>query len=103
MTTITIQHEQIIHLTASQTQIALRYGVPISIRDKHRDIYNLLCIANRTLRRARQQEQAEEMWRRVLDGGNYYNAIFIMGEHVALGEASGPVPKIGWLGGMPHG
>ena len=132
-------NEQLVHLTKPQAQTALRYGVPIGIRDAHRtvmgaplekpyryitipdverlerwlaissveplasihadlpahiqhrmreyilqimeiecqehppphkpitpmlgargDFYNLLCIANRTLRRAGQQEQAEE-------------------------------------------
>ena len=67
------------------------------------DVYNLLCITNRTLRHAGQQEQAEEMWRRVLDSGDYYKAVSIMGEYVEFDEASGPVPRVGWLGGVPHG
>ena len=174
--------EQLVHLTEPQAQIALRYGVPIGIRDKHctsmgspdgkmyryititdsdnlkrwlaissmeplasihadfprhiqqrmreyilqimeiecpdqlpphkpiapmlgarGDVYNLLCITNRTLRHAGQQEQAEEMWRRVLDSGDYYKAVSIMGEYVEFDEASGPVPRLGWLGGVPHG
>ena len=66
------------------------------------DFYNLLCIANRTLRRAGQQEQAEEMWRRALDSGDYYKALSIMGEYVQLGERPEPVLKTGWLG-APHG
>ena len=66
------------------------------------DFYNLLCIANRTLRRAGQQEQAEEMWRRALDSGDYYKALSIMGEYVQFGERPEPVLKTGWLG-APHG
>ena len=174
--------EQLVHLTEPQARIALRYGIPIGIRDAHRttmgsssgrmyryitipdaehlerwlaissmeplasvhaglprhiqqrmreyilqimeiecpeqlppckpiapmlgargDFYNLLCIANRTLRRAGQPEQAEEMWRRALDSGDYYKAISIMGEYVQFDEASEPVPKDGWLGGVPYG
>lgn len=44
------------------------------------DIYNLLCIANRTLRGAGQQEQAEQMWRLVLSIGSYFGALAIIGE-----------------------
>ena len=175
-------NEQLVHLTKPQAQTALRYGVPIGIRDAHRtvmgaplekpyryitipdverlerwlaissveplasihadlpahiqhrmreyilqimeiecpehppphkpiapmlgargDFYNLLCIANRTLRRAGQQEQAEEMWRRALDSGDYYKALSIMGEYVQFDEASEPLPKAGWPGGVPYG
>ena len=175
-------NEQLVHLTKPQAQTALRYGVPIGIRDAHRtvmgaplekpyryitipdverlerwlaissveplasihadlpahiqhrmreyilqimeiecqehppphkpitpmlgargDFYNLLCIANRALRRAGQQEQAEEMWRRTLDSGDYYKALSIMGEYVQFDEASEPLPKAGWPGGVPYG
>ncbi len=51
------------------------------------DIFNLLCITNRTLRQAGQMEQAEEMWRRVLESGDSYKAISIMGEYVEFDEA----------------
>lgn len=51
------------------------------------DIYNLLCIANRTLRIAGQQEQAERMWCLVLSSGSYFNALSIIGEYVDFGEA----------------
>lgn len=51
------------------------------------DIYNLLCIANRTLRGAGQQEQAEQMWRIVMSSGSYFSALTIIGEYVNFGEA----------------
>lgn len=51
------------------------------------NIYHLLCITNRTLRQAGQQEQAEEMWRRVLDSGSDFKALAIMGEYVEFDEA----------------
>lgn len=51
------------------------------------DIYNLLCIANRTLRGVGQQEQAEQMWRLVLSSGSYFGALAIIGEYVEFGEA----------------
>lgn len=51
------------------------------------DIYNLLCIANRTLRGAGQQEQAEQMWRLVMSSGSYFSAVAIIGEYVNFGEA----------------
>ena len=51
------------------------------------NIYNLLCITNRTLRQAGQQELAEEMWRRVLDSGSEFKALAIMGEYVEFEEA----------------
>lgn len=51
------------------------------------NIYNLLCITNRTLRQAGQQERAEEMWRRVLDSNSEFKALAIMGEYVEFEEA----------------
>ena len=51
------------------------------------NIYNLLCITNRTLRQAGQQERAEEMWQRVLDSGSEFKALAIMGEYVEFEEA----------------
>ncbi len=53
----------------------------------HGDIFNLLCITNRTLRQAGQMEQAAEMWRRVLESGDSYKAISIMSEYVEFDEA----------------
>ena len=50
------------------------------------DIYHLLCIANRTLRKAGQLEQAEQMWRLVLNSGNYFHALSIIGEYVDFDE-----------------
>ncbi len=54
--------------------------------------FNLLCITNRALRQAGQQEQAEEMWRRVLDSGSCFKALSIMGEYVEFEEAYLPRP-----------
>ena len=51
------------------------------------DIYNLLCIANRTLRGAGQLEQAEQMWRLVLSSGSSFQALSIMEEFVDFDEA----------------
>lgn len=160
------RNEQLVHLTISQAQIALRYEVPIGIRSKNPDtmgspdrkslryititnteqlmrwtsspdmdalpsihaefprrvqqrlreyilqimeiecpeqlpaqkpaapllgaggdIYNLLCIANRTLRSAGQLEQAEQMWRLVLSSGSSFQALSIMEEFVDFDEA----------------
>ena len=53
----------------------------------HGDIFNLLCITNRTLRQAEQIGQAAEMWRRVLESGDSYRAISIMGEYVEFDKA----------------
>ena len=58
------------------------------------NIYNLLCITNRTLRNAGQQEQAEEMWRRALESRDNFKAISIMGEYVEFGEAYPPKPTM---------
>lgn len=59
----------------------------------------MMCIANRTLRNAGQQEQAEEMWQRVLESRNHYKAISIMGEYVEFGEAHLSRPAIQKPGG----
>lgn len=158
--------QQLMYLTRPQTEIALRYGIPIGVRDKygmhmgtpfgkpfryvtvrnldmldkwlsfasteslatihaelprgiqkkmreyifqiieiespeclpppkpvapilgaHGNTFNLLCIVNRALRQAGQMEQAEEMWRRVLDNGDNFKAISIMEEYVEFDEA----------------
>lgn len=63
------------------------------------NIFNLMCIANCTLRNAGQQEQAEEMWQRVLESRNHYKAISIMGEYVEFGEAHPSRPAIQKPGG----
>ena len=165
--------QQLIYLTQPQAKIALRYGIPIGVRDKHRTLigtmpgkpfryitikdvkklekwlgfesteslatihadlprgiqkkmreyilqimeiecpeclpqpkpaapllgaygntFNLLCIANRALRQAGQIEQAEEMWRRVLDSGDSFKAISIMGEYVEFDEAYYPAAAL---------
>lgn len=56
--------------------------------------FNLLCITNRTLRQAGQQEQAEEMWRRVLESRDCFKALAIMGEYVEFDEAYPPKPPM---------
>jgi len=56
------------------------------------DTFKLLCIANRALRQAGQQEQSEEMWRRALDSGNCFKALAIMGEYVEFEETYLPRP-----------
>lgn len=166
--------QQLIYLTPPQTEIALRYGVPIGIRDNRHtgmgappgkpfryvtikdaqklerwlafdsmdslatihadlprqvqqkmrefilqimeiecpermlpqkpvapilgtrgDIFNMMCITNRTLRQAGQIEEAVEMWQRVLDSGDSFKALKIMGEYVEFDEACLPtaVPR----------
>lgn len=55
------------------------------------DIYNLLCIAYRTLQQSGQPEQAEQMWRLVLNCGSYFGAVSIIQEYVDFGEA--PITK----------
>jgi hypothetical protein len=165
--------QQLIYLTRPQAEIALRYGIPIGVRDKHctlmgttpgkpfryvtikdiqtlekwlafssmeplasihadlpkgiqqkmreyilqimefecpeqlppqkpvapilgayGNIFNLLCITNRALRQAGQLEQAEEMWRRVLDSGDNFKALAIMGEYVEFDEAYLPAAAL---------
>ena len=165
--------QQPIYLTKPQSEIALRYGIPIGVRDKHgmcmgaplgkpfryvtindmkklekwlgfesmeplatihadlpRGIqkklreyilqimeiecpeclpppkpvapilgaygstFNLLCIANRALRQAGQMEQAEAMWRRVLDNGDNFKALSIMEEYVEFDEAYLPAAAL---------
>lgn len=55
------------------------------------DVFNMMCITNRTLRQAGQIEQAVEMWQRVLDSGDCFKALKIMGEYVEFDEAYPPV------------
>lgn len=165
--------QQLIHLTRPQAEIALRYGVPAGIRDKHcaligtpvgkpfryitienaqdlerwtaiesmdslatihadlprlvqkklweyilqimeiecpeqlppqkpvapilgtrGDVFNMMCITNRTLRQAGQVEQAVEMWQRVLDSGDSFKALKIMGEYVEFDEAYPPAAAL---------
>lgn len=165
--------QQLIYLTQPQAEIALRYGIPIGVRDKHltlmgtmsgktfryitiKDVkklekwlgfesteslatihadlprgiqkkmreyilqvmeiecpeclpppkpvapilgaygntFNLLCIVNRALRQAGQMEQAEAMWRRVLDNGDNFKALSIMEEYVEFDEAYLPAATL---------
>lgn len=57
------------------------------------DIYGLLCIAYRALQQAGQPEHADQMWRLVLNCGNYFSAISIMQQYVDFGEAALPRPN----------
>ena len=165
--------QQLLYLTQPQAEIALRYGIPIGVRDKHRTLigtmpgkpfryitikdvkklekwlgfesteslatihadlprgiqkkmreyilqimeiecpeclpppkpvapilgaygntFNLLCIANRALRQAGQMEQAEAMWRRVLDNGDNFKALSIMEEYIEFDEAYLPAAAL---------
>ena len=58
------------------------------------DIFNMMCITNRTLRQAGQIEQAEAMWQRVLDSGDSFKALKIMGEYVEFDEACSPAATL---------
>lgn len=165
--------QQLLYLTQPQAEIALRYGIPIGVRDKHYtsmgaplgkpfryvtiknlealekwlgfesteplatihadlprgiqkkmreyilqimeiecpeclpppkpvapilgaygNTFNLLCIANRALRQAGQMEQAEAMWRRVLDNGDNFKALSIMEEYIEFDEAYLPAAAL---------
>lgn len=175
--------QQLIYLTQLQAEIALRYGIPIGVRDKHRTLmgampgkpfryftikdmkmlgqrlafdsaeslatihaelprgiqeimqeyilqimeleyperlpapkpaapllgaygntFHLLCIGNRALRQAGQIEQAEEMWRRMLDIGDSFKAISIMDAYVEFDKAHFPAAALcgGSLRGGVH-
>lgn len=58
------------------------------------DVFNMMCITNRTLRQAGQIEQAVEMWQRVLDSGDSFKALKIMGEYVEFDEAYPPTAAL---------
>lgn len=58
------------------------------------DIFNMMCITNRTLRQAGQIEQAEAMWQRVLDSGDSFKALKIMGKYVEFDEACSPAATL---------
>jgi hypothetical protein len=58
------------------------------------DIFNMMCITNRTLRQAGQIEEAVEMWQRVLDSGDSFKALKIMGEYVEFDEAHPPMAAL---------
>ena len=48
------------------------------------NIFNLMGIASRTLRRNGMSDQASEMCDRVRESGNYYKALCIIGEYVNI-------------------
>lgn len=55
------------------------------------NIFNLMGIASRTLRRAGMQEQAEEMQKRITGGDchSYYEALAVIGEYVNITDQDG--------------
>ena len=55
------------------------------------NIFNLMGIASRTLRRAGMQEQAEEMRQRITGGDchSYYEALAVIGEYVNITDQDG--------------
>ena len=55
------------------------------------NIFNLMGIASRTLRRAGMQEQAEEMRQRITGGDchSYYDALAVIGEYVNITDQDG--------------
>ena len=48
------------------------------------NIFNLMCIASRTLRRNGMAEEAKEMTNRIYQSGSYDEALCIMGEYVNI-------------------
>ncbi len=64
------------------------------------NIFNLMGIAARTLRKCGRQEQAEEMWERIMGGEchDYYAALYVIGEYVNITEK--PEQDIEMEGGM---
>ena len=66
------------------------------------NIFNLIAIASRTLRRNGLQEQAEEMRERITGGGchDYYAALNVIGEYVNI---TGPEDQETEMGGMTLG
>lgn len=48
------------------------------------NVFNLMGIASRTLRRAGQSEEATEMCERIRDSGSYHDALNIIGEYVNI-------------------
>jgi len=51
---------------------------------KDSNIFNLAGIASRTLKEIGLNEKAREMWSRVMDSGNYDDALNIIGEYVTI-------------------
>ncbi len=48
------------------------------------NIFNLLGIASRTLKKNNLNEEAGEMWERVMESGSYNEALNIIGEYVTI-------------------
>lgn len=91
--------QQLIYLTRPKMEIECPECLPpqkpvAPILGAYGNIFNLLCITNRALRQAGQLEQAEEMWRRVLDSGDNFKALAIMGEYVEFDEAYLPAAAL---------
>lgn len=51
---------------------------------KDSNIFNLAGIASRTLKKIGLNEKAREMWDRVMESGNYNEALNIIGEYVTI-------------------
>jgi hypothetical protein len=51
------------------------------------NIFNLMAIARRTLKKAGHSEQADELYERVTGSGSYYEALTIIGDYVNFVEA----------------
>lgn len=48
------------------------------------NIFNLLAIARRTLKRAGMYKEADEMFNKVTKTGSYYEALAVIGEYVEI-------------------
>jgi len=59
------------------------------------NIFNLMGIASRTLKRNGQPEQATEMCSRVMASGSYENALCVIGEYVNITGSDAPEPAQG--------
>jgi hypothetical protein len=51
------------------------------------NIFNLMAIARRTLRKAGRSEQADEMCKRITDSGSYGEALTVIGDYVNFTQA----------------
>ena len=57
------------------------------------NIFNLMGIASRTLRRSCLDEQAKEMCARIQEADNYYKALDIIGEYVNITSVNGEISE----------
>lgn len=109
--------QQLVYLTQPQAEVALRYGVPIGIRDSHYVVmrttpgkpFRYVTISDlQNLERWLAFDSMEplasihaDLPRRVLESGDSYKAISVMGEYIKFDEAypSTAVLKTGGLRG----